>query len=184
MPRPLTRWEDALEEPLPPSADGELVSLMACEDADYEAAMVALKQVGAVLDLDPSTEVQSAQDADAAYSEALAVFLKLAARGHVPSQEMAGFMLTFGIGPRHDPGEGERWLIQASHGGDGGASHNLGTLYLIGSLGAPADRQRAKAFYKLARRQGVCLFRQPPGGAGEDAELHLADDDLSAPHGD
>ncbi|HTE17325.1 MAG TPA: hypothetical protein VK689_02960 [Armatimonadota bacterium] len=90
-------------------------------------------------------------------------------------------MRAFGIGPRHDPREGERWLLQASDGGDGGASHNLGTLYLIGSSEAPADRQRAKAFYNLARRQGVCLFRQPPGGAGEDAELHLADDELSDP---
>lgn len=91
---------------------------------------------------------------DKNYAEALDRFGRLAAQGHIASQNELGRMHMQGLGVNKDFHEAAEWFGKAADRGDAGGRVGLGILYLRGGPGVQKDEKAALNWFKLAAEQG------------------------------
>ena len=87
------------------------------------------------------------------YAEAIKLFGKAAAQGHIAAQYNLGYMYKHGMGVSQDYSEAAKWFSKAAEQGEELAQNNLAVMYYDGR-GVPQDYVEAIKWHKKAARQG------------------------------
>ena len=96
----------------------------------------------------------------AEYDDVIRRSLPHAEAGNPDAQCMISLLYQFGFGVRQDALTAELWLLRAAEQGSALAWNNLGTLYLAGLPGLPADEEKARECYDRARDLGFDRRRE------------------------